>query len=585
MADVVTRIYGNFRGVDFRGEEINLARSPDSLNMWKDYKETDSIRTRPGMELVAQEPDIGDGDVPVYYIKKLFEYRDEIIVLTSGGKGLYRLNIETGEYTSLIDGDEYFVFTDCFAFGDSVWITESFGLWKYTDGDAYARPVEGYIPTTSHGRKPDGGGEEYEQVNLLTGWRRNTFAADGVSTEFHLDAQNIDTYYDDNGIVVPPRVKVNGQEVPIGDIDKGCFILEDEGVVKFVTAPAAAQGEDNVEVEFYKMFTGDDYNTIGRCDLFQVFDNRVFASGNDQHPNRIWHCKLNDPSYWGADDHEDEGGDSNAAVTSFVAGNNALWVFREPSNDRASIFYHTPTIDSEYDGMLYPSTHSNVDIGCVGKGINFNDDIVFFSERGMEGINGDVTTEQVVAHRSSLVDRKMIAETDYKRMLLQEWQGYLLVIIGKHIYLADSRAVFTKEDHNEYEWFYWEMSEDVLASTVIDGELYLATRTGIYKLTDTDAAVESYWVTPKDKFQNPNKQKTTNKRGCVAEATGDITLYAKTENTAFEPIGTFENVTDYFVGRIKRKKFKDIQLKFYSPTRFSLESVTLECFIGGYVKR
>jgi hypothetical protein len=71
----------------------------------------------------------------------------------------------------------------------------------------------------------------------------------------------------------------------------------------------------------------------------------------------------------------------------------------------------------------------------------------------------------------------------------------------------------------------------------------------------------------------------------VAEATGDISLYAKLEDTDFELIGAYENVEDYFVSRIKRKKFKDLQLKFYSPTRFSLETVTLEAFIGGYIKR
>ena len=52
MAERVSRIYSNFRGVDFRGEEINLVRSPDSLNVWKDYKETESIRTRPDIEQV-----------------------------------------------------------------------------------------------------------------------------------------------------------------------------------------------------------------------------------------------------------------------------------------------------------------------------------------------------------------------------------------------------------------------------------------------------------------------------------------------------------------------------------------------------
>jgi hypothetical protein len=99
------------------------------------------------------------------------------------------------------------------------------------------------------------------------------------------------------------------------------------------------------------------------------------------------------------------------------------------------------------------------------------------------------------------------------------------------------------------------------------------------------ANVESYWVTPKDKFKHPHKLKTTNKRGCVAEATGDISVYVKLEDTDFEYIGTYENVTDYFVSRIKRKKFKDIQMKFHTVTRFSLETVTLECFIGGYIKR
>ena len=71
----------------------------------------------------------------------------------------------------------------------------------------------------------------------------------------------------------------------------------------------------------------------------------------------------------------------------------------------------------------------------------------------------------------------------------------------------------------------------------------------------------------------------------MAEATGDISVYAKLEDTGFELIGNYNNITDYFVSRIKRKKFKDIQLKFHSNTRFSLETVTLECFIGGYIKR
>ena len=80
MADIVSRIYSNFRGVDFRGEEINLSRSPDCLNVWKDYKETDSIRTRPGLRQEAQLPD------KVYGI---FFYAGDMFV--HAGTNIYRV--------------------------------------------------------------------------------------------------------------------------------------------------------------------------------------------------------------------------------------------------------------------------------------------------------------------------------------------------------------------------------------------------------------------------------------------------------------------------------------------------------------
>ena len=260
-----------------------------------------------------------------------------------------------------------------------------------------------------------------------------------------------------------------------------------------------------------------------------------------------------------------------------------MWVFREPSQSNTTVFYHTPSIDSQY-GKVYPNTHSSVSTGCVGRAINFNDDIVFFSDRGMEGISGDITTEQVLAHRSTMADRKMIAEKNYKNMILAEWEGYLVVIIDDKAYLADSRALFTNESHKEYEWFYWSFGKKITCAKVEKGVLYVGTEDGVYTLTG-DSDVESYWVTPIDKFKNPSRLKTTNKRGCVVEATGDVCVYAKIESSEFELIGEYKNITDYFVCRIKRKKFKDLQLKFHSKTRFSLETATLEAFIGGYIKR
>ena len=558
MAEIVSRIYANFRGVDFRGEEINLVRSPDSLNVWKDYKETESIRTRPEIALVQSF------DSRVYGI---FFFKD--IMLVHSGNKLYK--VVNGTKTQLYTGLNQ-IRSNCFVYED---------VWYFKDGKNYLqydgttiKPVEGYIPTTTIARKPMGGGTKLDDINMLSPYRINSFLADGGSFDFVLDAIDIDEDYQ-------PVVTVDGEEV-----DPSTYTVNyAEGIITFISAAPNApltDGQDNVTVKFRKTLEGY-ADGILKCTLLQVFDNRVFFAGNPDYPNVLWHCSLNDPSYVSDLDYYREGLDQ-AAIKGLVAGNNALWVFREPSQANTTVFYHTPTIDEEY-GKVYPSTHSSVTTGCIGTAVNFNDDIVFFSERGMEGISGDVTTEQVVAHRSSLVDRKLTAESGYSDMVLAEWEGYLLVFIDNKVYLADSRAVFTNENHYEYEWFYWELGKNVICTYVYNGVLYLGTPDGVYSLDDNEADVESYWTTPKDKFSKPHKQKTTNKRGCVAEATGDISVYAKLEDTDFELIGQYSDIEDYFVSRIKRKKFKDIQLKFHSSTRFSLETVTLECFVGGYIKR
>ena len=578
--DRITRVYTNFRGVDFRGEEINIVRSPDALNVWKDYKHTESIRTRPGLALDVSFP------APIYGI---FFYRGWKLV--HSGKKLYKVTAG-GQKTVLFDGlreakSNGFVF-------DNIWYFKDGKHYLCYDGTTL-EDVVGYIPTTSIGRKPAGGGTIYEDVNMLSDYRKNTFLGTGEDFDYYLDTKNIDTDY-------IPVVKVD---------DKPKLWLSEftvdftNGIIKFTEAPndPLTVGRDNVEITFKKAVTKKvdgktlSYESIVKnCTMLQVFDNRVFISGNPDFPNTVWHCSLNDPTYFSDLDYYREGIDT-AAVKGLVAGNNALWVFREPCDANTTVFYHTPTIDSDY-GKIYPSTHSSITTGCVGTAVNFNDDIVFFSDRGMEGISGDVTTEQAVAHRSSLVDRKMLAESGYRNMVTAEWEGYLLVFIGNKVYLADSRTAFTNENHIEYEWFYWTLDKAVTCATVKDGVLYVGTSDGIYTLNavtdgnevytvwkDPTGNIESYWVTPKDKINAPNKQKTTNKRGCVVEATGDISLLAKVEDTGFEQIGSFEGIEDYFAARIKRKKFKDIQLKFHSTTRFSLETATMECFIGGYIKR
>ena len=557
---LITHNYSNFRGVDFsnRQDEVNLYRSPDALNMWKNYKNNKGkcVETRPDIEQVKEFTD-------KIYGLFFYSYNDTSYMIVHSGSKLYDNDTVIYEEMALHK-------SNFFVYEKNLYIKDGSKYLVY-DGNTVSE-VEGYIPTTTISRAPSGGGTMYEDVNMLTGIRKNAFCADGESKEYKLDSETFDSDY---------TVKAW-----IGDNEVTNFTAyPNEGKVVFTTAPEApdTDGQDNVFIQFRK--TIDGYREkIEKCTLLEVFDNRLFFAGNSDYPNMLWHCSLNDPTYVSDTDYYEEGVD-DSAIKALIAGNNALWVMKEPSQTNTTVFYHNPTIDDD-TGKIYPSTHSSISTGCVATGTNFNDDICFFSNRGMEAISSDVTTEQAISHRSTLIDSKLLNEENYKDLFLVEWAGYLLVIVNNHIYLADSRAKFTYNSHAEYEWFYWEFSENIYNACVKDEILYLCTEKKIYTLTKTDTNIESYWTTLDDEFGYPQYQKTTNKKGCVIDMEGEeVTLYIRVNNEDFSLIKTYTNTKGYVVAKVKKKKWKSITQKFVSNKPFGLFSSTLEAYVGSYVKR
>ena len=459
--DLITRNYSNFRGVDFSNTEVALYRSPDAINMWKDYKKMGtSIETRPDIVLFKELKNTVYG-LFFYTINQV----DHMIIHC--GVSLYDYNMKTKELKIIKEKGMNIRKSQSFIYRNILYIKDGLNYLQY-DGET-CKEVIGYIPVTTIGKAPSGGGTTNQEVNLLTGVRENSFCADGESTEYVLDASELDAGYQ--------------EKVFINDVEKteGFTVDKVSGKVKFTTAPEKplTDGQDNVVIRFSKTIPGN-RDKINKCTILEVFDNRVFFSGNQDYPNMVFHTMLDEPKYCSDLDYYNEGADISP-VRSMVAGNNALWVIKEPSQANTAIFYHNPTIDSEA-GKVYPSEHSSISTGCIGAAINFNDDIVYFSNRGMEGISGDITTEQVISHRSSLVDSKLLQEENYKDMILVEYEGYLLVIIKDKIYLADSRAMFTNENHNEYEWFYWNIDIEPTCAVVYNGELWLGSKQGIFKI-------------------------------------------------------------------------------------------------------
>ena len=581
--ETVNRKYSGFRGVDFSNSEVNLYRSPDSVNMWKNYDDGEGIETRPGMTLLGE---FGSKIFGLFFYK----IQDTLQIIVHAGTKLYRWENypeSPVQKIELFNGMKpgYSMFH---VFNNILFIHDGINYLEY-DGTV-CKSVVGTIPITRIGSTPSGAMYKdnddyvYQNVNCLTPLRKNGFVADGESTEYHLD-----TYGLDPATSYIMHATVNG----IDKLEAVDFTVDrTNGVVTFNEAPPAPNedGESNVIITYSKA-NSEMANRIKKCTISVEFDNRLFFSGNPDYPNTVFHTELEDPRYVSDVDYSTVGLDM-ASVKTLIPGNGILWVFKETVQNGSNAFYLTPTIDSEL-GKIYPSETGNISTGCISTGINFNDDICFFSRNGLEAIGKNLGNDQILDHRSSLVDSRLISNDDYQNIKIAEYRGYLMCLVDSKIFLADSRNLYEKTQNKaEYEWFYWELPFNINYITEYQNDLYLANSAGeIYILegiTDENEPILSKWTTTKDTFKYDGYRKITNKRGGTASVkvmnNDAIKLRTRTEIRENE-IGTYNDSKGYIVYRVKEKKFKWIQLEFSSNKPFGLFSCTLEAFIGGYVKR
>ena len=616
MAVGIKRVYEGFTGVDFLNEPslVGIQRSPDAKNVWKNYQDNKglAIETRPGITKIAQ---FDNARIYGLYVLK----SDKALVHC--GTKLYLWSnfpdepVTTGDnitltllYSSMNTARS--VFNQYPKSEDDqrreyIYINDGINYLYYYNGAIHPVSNIAYIPTTTIGRSPSGGGELLEAVNVLQPKRTNTFKGDGTSTAYLLDTTSLDA--------TAVTAVVNGNTITE---NSGLTVNRTTGVVTFSTAPSvpSISGQDNVFITFAKTINGY-VDRIGKCTRALIWDNRMFYTGNLDYPNAIFNSKLNDPTYIG-DLSYIEDGSSNSAITDFVVGSNVLWVLKQKDQNNANVFYHTRDLDNE-QGAVYPSVQGNVATGCFVSAYNFGDDVVYLSQEGLEGI---ITTEldsrQIISHRSSMVDVKMINDTDYYESMMCEYKGYLFILVNGKIFLADSRQKYADLSSFQYEWFYWDISSiNPYIIKQYNGVLYIGSKDGgIYVLdgtNDNGQAIESYWTTPMDNFGYTNQVKTTSKRGGIIKIktipNGRVKVARKTNrsdeykyltekslngfnfnNLNFANFSFTTTNQSYCVFKMKEKKINEVSLKIYSDEldkSFGLYQITMEAFVGSYIKK
>ena len=294
---------------------------------------------------------------------------------------------------------------------------------------------------------------------------RTRYEAIKIALPFHDDVEGIST------------VKVNDCEVEYDATDDGISFLEviitlpslrDATGIKVVVEGLLQPLGQDWSADMTTLSDASPYQAIIGCRIAEVFDGRIFFSGNPDFPNTVFYTERQKPGkdsalYVGRYNYFNDGVGSHK-VKSLLAVRDMLAVFKEGDDGSGSIFYHKKegvtlgSIDT-----IYPVAYVHSGICTIGGALSFLDDPVFLTDEGLMALNREnINYQRNVVYRSHNVNYALLKENLSKASLC-EWLGYLVVGIDGKVFLADSRAIFSHPaGSREYEWF---LLEDIGAYT------------------------------------------------------------------------------------------------------------------------
>ena len=366
-----------------------------------------------------------------------------------------------------------------FVFNNRLYILDGQNYLVYNGSTISDVTSNAYVPTTYINIIPAGEnadiGLEYEQRNILTPKFKHTFIGDGTTKEFYLNEQGLSSVDQVKvyGVVKTSTTdytvdltagKITFNEAPAAPTEKEIIALSVNGeTVKY------ERGYAGIEVTASKTWTSIDGITnnmtnidelIKNCTLCTTFDGRVFVTGNPEYPNYVFYCNRNstgyaDPTYFGVLNYMQDGV-GLAPIKGIMNVSDTLMVLKADTQQDSAVYFHYGTDTGNHIlPRIYPSQQGLSGLGCLGACRNFLDDPVFISRLGLEGVSQlKVASERSNEHRSSLVDAKLV-NTNLKEASIEEWGGYLCILVDGQIFLADSRQRYQdKIGAIQYEWYY-----------------------------------------------------------------------------------------------------------------------------------
>ncbi|MFC3797899.1 hypothetical protein [Cohnella sp. GCM10012308] len=446
-----------FRGLNVSEDPTQLAdnESPDMLNMLLDNEGAPQKRTgfKEVLASLGAGPILGifqfGTAILVAHGTTLRKYADDFTdgtVLSSSMSGNRVKFFVMNEFCYIMDGVHYLQF----------------------DGTTL-QDVVPYIPTLTISASPAGGGQVFEQRNLLGAGFEQSFSGDGTATEYHLILTGLDA----TAIVASTDGGLTYNKVETTDFT----VNRTTGVVTWISAPAL--GVNNVKIRAFRTY--NDGDKIRKCTGFKIFggtnDTRVFFWGSDA--NTLYRSDIYRPNYVPENYFQRVG--SNAEKIMAV-----------------SVQYDTAVIDKERSkwGMTYNDTGTDITfpvrpindtIGCLApESVQIiENNPVSLTRQGLHMLaGGTVRDERNVSHQSRRVDRMLLRETGLAGALGFDFDKKYYLALNGRIYVWDYLQPTSEDQIGE-----WYLYDNMPVSTFfdLDGKLYFGTTNGeIMRVADPD---------------------------------------------------------------------------------------------------
>lgn len=321
-------------------------------------------------------------------------------------------------------------------FEDSLYIIDGKQLLVY-DGET-VKLVEGKIPTLTIAKKPNGGGTDFDALNLIQPKFTELFAGNGTAKDYHLSFSGLDD--------TEVTAKILDSNGDWADKKEGTdfTVNRETGVVTFNTAPGNSPvgGEDNVSITAARTVEGY-ADKINKCTIGTLFgvngaSDRLFLSGNPDFVNYDWYSGQNDPTYF-----PDTGysilGTPKSAIMGYSIINNYLATHKdENETDRNVIIRSGDLVDNE---PAFPIKNTMQGPGAIAKSsfAYLGTEPVFLTRLGIYAITpSDISGERYSQDRSYFINGALLKEENLENACCATFKDMYWLCVNGKAYILDS---------------------------------------------------------------------------------------------------------------------------------------------------